>query len=49
MKIIDKVNIKDSRIVELEIFEKLPPHPNIVRFFFHRIENQFIQIFMKKY
>ena len=34
---------------EIKLLEALPPHPNVVRYFFHKRRESCIQVFMKKY
>ena len=34
---------------ELSVLEKLPQHRNFVQYFFHRIQEHTLQIFMKQY
>ena len=39
----------DSDFNEMSILRSLPPHPNIVRYFFHRSNNECTQLFLQQY
>ena len=38
-----------DNISEIEVLEKLPPHPNYVQYFSHRVVDNKMQIFLKQY
>ena len=39
----------DSQLNESALMSKLPPHPNVVQYFAHRVEKGKLQIFLKQY
>ena len=47
---IKEVNVFSDYVpTEIDILSRLPPHPNIIRYFFHRSDTERTQLFLQQY